>query len=217
MEALEQMPTYVKFMKDFLSKKYKIEDHKMVALTKECSAILQKKLPPKLKDPSSFSIPVSLGKSFSDRALYDLGASINLMPFLIFQKPGLKKGKIKPTKLTLQLAEWSQTCLRGITEDVLVKADKLMLLADFLILDREEDKEIPIILGRPFLATGRTLIDVQKGELIMRVQDQEAVGAVVGALANMERCSKLLIEDFVASSSNSVFSLFLALFILDLP
>ena len=58
-------------------------------------------------------------------------------------------------------------------EDVLVKVDKLIFPADFVILDFEEDKKIPIILGRPFLATGRTKIDVQKGELSMKVHDQK--------------------------------------------
>ncbi|KAJ7947399.1 DNA-directed DNA polymerase [Quillaja saponaria] len=105
MEALKQMPTFVKFMKNILSKKRKLEDHEMVALIEDCSAILQKKLSPKLKYPGNFHIPISIGKSFSDKALCDLGPSINLIPFSIFQKLGLKKGKIKPTKVTLQLAD----------------------------------------------------------------------------------------------------------------
>ncbi|KAL8098187.1 hypothetical protein AgCh_031089 [Apium graveolens] len=77
----------------------------------------------------------------------------------------------KPTYMTLQLADRSITYPRGIVEDVLVKVDKLIFPADFVILDFEEDKKIPIILGIPFLATGRTLIDVQKGELTMQVLD----------------------------------------------
>ena len=67
-------------------------------------------------------------------------------------------------------------------EDVLVKVDKLIFPADFVILDFEEDKNIPIILGRPFLATGQTLIDVQKGELAMRVQDQSVTFKVFNAM-----------------------------------
>ncbi|KAJ7976253.1 DNA-directed DNA polymerase [Quillaja saponaria] len=132
-KALEQMPTYVKFMKDILSKKQRIEYNETV------------------------------------KTLCDLGASINLMHYSIFHKLGLKKGKIKLTKVTLQFAYRSQTYPRGIIEDVLVKVDKLIFPADFLILDMEEDKEIRIILGRLFIATSRTLIDVQKGELTMRV------------------------------------------------
>ncbi|MGI4673517.1 retropepsin-like aspartic protease [Klebsiella pneumoniae] len=98
--------------------------------------------------------------SFS-KCLCDLGASINLMPLSVFMQLGLPEPK--PTTMTLQLADRTITYPRGIVEDVLVKVDKLIFPADFVILDFEEDKKIPIILGRPFLATGRTLIDVQKG------------------------------------------------------
>ena len=58
-------------------------------------------------------------------------------------------------------------------EDVLVKVDKFIFPADFNVLDMEEDKEIPIILGRPLLSTGRAMIDEQRGELNLRVQDDE--------------------------------------------
>ena len=77
-EALEQTLGYVKFMKDFLSKKRKLGDYETVALSEECSAILQKKLPPKLKDPGSFTIPCAIGNAVFERALCDLGASIIL-------------------------------------------------------------------------------------------------------------------------------------------
>ncbi|XP_063948041.1 uncharacterized protein LOC135152139 [Daucus carota subsp. sativus] len=157
-EALEQMPSYAKFMKGILSRKLKLEDLETVALTEECSAVLQQKLPPKLKDPGSFTIPCTIGKLSFDKCLCDLGASINLMPLSVFKKLGLPEPK--PTNMSLQLADRSITYPRGIVEDVLVKVDKLIFPADFVILDFEEDKQIPIILGRPFLATGQTLIDV---------------------------------------------------------
>ena len=103
------------------------------------------------------------------KALCDLGASINLMSLSIFKRLGL--GEAKPTTVTLQLADRSLKHPRGMIEDILVKVDKLILPADFIVLDMEEDREISIILGRPFLATGGALIDVQKGDLTMRVQD----------------------------------------------
>ena len=78
-EALEQMPGYMKFMKDVLSKKWKLGDYDTFSLSEECSAILQKMLPPKLKDPRSFTIPCAIGNAVFERALCDLGASINLM------------------------------------------------------------------------------------------------------------------------------------------
>ena len=140
-------------------------------LTEESSAILQKKLPPKLKDPGSFTIPCTIGKSYFDRALCDLGASINLMPFSVFRKLGL--GEVKLTTISLQLADRSIKYPRGVIEDVLVKIDKFIFPADFIVLDMDEDEKIPLILGRPFLAMGRTLIDVQQGKLVLRVEEDE--------------------------------------------
>ncbi|PIN19118.1 hypothetical protein CDL12_08207 [Handroanthus impetiginosus] len=179
-EALEQIPSYVKFMKDILSKKRRLGDYETVTLTEECSAIIQNKLPPKLKDPGSFTIPCTIGTHFSGRALCDLGDSINLMPYSIYCTLGL--GEAKPTSITLQLADRSLTYPKGIIEDILVKVDKFIFPADFVVLDMEVDIEVPIILGRPFLATGRTLIDVKKGELTMRVQDQQITFNVFKAM-----------------------------------
>ena len=110
-EALEQMPSYVKFMKDILSKKRRLGEFETVALTEECSVILKNKLPPKLKDPGSFMIPCSIGNQYFRKALCDLGASINLMPMSIFKKRGI--GEARPTTVTLQLADRSLAHLEG--------------------------------------------------------------------------------------------------------
>ena len=133
-------------------------------LTEECSAILQRKIPQKLKDPGSFTISCTIGDFNFNKVLCDLGASINLMPLSIFRKLGL--GEVKPTTVSLQLADRSIKHPRGIIEDVLVKVDKFIFPADFIVLHMEEDREIPLILGRPFLATCRLLIDVHQGKLI---------------------------------------------------
>ena len=101
-----------------------------------------------------------LGNAVFERALYDLRANINLMPFSIFRRLGL--GEAKPTTVTLQLADRSLKHRRGIVKEVLVKVDKFIFPANFIVLDMAEDKEIPIILGRSFLATRRALINVQK-------------------------------------------------------
>ncbi|XP_062118946.1 uncharacterized protein LOC133832651 [Humulus lupulus] len=102
-EALEQIPNYVKFMKDVLTRKRRLGEFETVALTKECSAFLQDKLPPKLKDPGSFTIPCTIGNSYCGMVLCDLGASVNLMPMFIFNESGI--GEVKPTTITLQLAD----------------------------------------------------------------------------------------------------------------
>ncbi|KAJ9182687.1 hypothetical protein P3X46_006652 [Hevea brasiliensis] len=99
----EEMPSYVKFLKEILSKKRKLEDYGTVALTKECSAILQNKLPPKLKDLGSFSIPCLIDNKKIDKALCDLGASVSLMPLSICKK--LEIGELKPMTISLQLAD----------------------------------------------------------------------------------------------------------------
>ena len=174
------MPGYVKFMKDILSKKRKLGDYETITLSEECSAILQKKLPPKLKDPCSFTIPCAIRNAVFERALHDLGVSINLMSWSIFKK--LKLGEARPTTVTLQQVDRSLTHPRGIIKDVLVKVDKFIFPVDFIILDMQEDKEVPIILGRPLLATGRAMIDVQKGELRLRVQEEEVTFNVFNAI-----------------------------------
>ena len=204
-DALEQMPSYVKFMKDILSQKRRLADFETVNLTEECSAILQRKLPQKLKDPGSFTIPCTIGNAIFERALCDLGASINLMPLSIFKRLGL--GEARPTTVTLQLADRSLKHPRGVIEDVLVKVDKFIFPADFIVLDMEEDKEIPIILGRPFLATGRAMIDVQRGELKLRVQEDEVkfnVFETVRHPAESDTCFMAEIVEAIVSSQSGL-------------
>lgn len=115
-DALAQMPSYVKFMEEILSNKRKQEEYETVNLTEECSAILQKKLPSKLKDPGSFSIPCTIGKINFDKVLCDPCASINLMPFSVFRKLGLKE--LTPTTISLQLADRSIKYPRGVCPQI---------------------------------------------------------------------------------------------------
>ncbi|XP_022860306.1 uncharacterized protein LOC111380876 [Olea europaea var. sylvestris] len=168
-EALAQMPNYAKFLKEVMSNKKKLEEFETIKLTEGCSDILQK-LPHKLKDSGSFNIPCNIGGITFDRALCDLGASINLMPLSVFKKLGL--AEVKPTTLTLQLADRSITYPKCMIEDVLVKVDKFILHVDFVVLDMDENEKISLILGRPFLATGRALIDVQEGKLTLRFNEE---------------------------------------------
>ncbi|XP_073152915.1 uncharacterized protein [Henckelia pumila] len=156
-ETLERMPSYAKFMKEILSKKKKFAKFENVALTEECSAIIQKKLPQKLKDPDSFKIPCDIGGQFVGSSLCDLGESVNLMPISVYKKLGLTE--MKPTRVMLQLADKSAKSPCGLVEDVLVK--KIIM-------------HVPIILGRPFLAIGEAKIDVKKGELTMQIEDEQA-------------------------------------------
>ncbi|KAA3480558.1 bromodomain-containing protein [Gossypium australe] len=166
-EALEQMPNCAKFIKDIFSKKRSFRGFEKVALKKECSPLLQDKLPLKMKELGSFTILCYIGDSYCRLALCDLRASINLMPISIAH-PG---GKI---------------------EYVLVRVDKFIFPAEFLILDFKADKNVLMILGRPFLAAGGTLIDVQKRELTMRVQDDQVTFNVFKSITYLdvdEECS----------------------------
>ncbi|XP_062080254.1 uncharacterized protein LOC133785011 [Humulus lupulus] len=147
----------------------------MVAFTEGCSAILKNKIPPKLKDLGSFAIPCSIGGIDVGRALGDLGDSINLMPMSIFKNLGI--GEARPTTVTLQLAGRSMA-------------------------HPEVDRDVPIILGRPFLAPGWTLIDVQNGELTMRMNDQQVTFNVFNSmnfLDEIEECSSLSVIDTIVS------------------
>ena len=169
-EVISQMPLYAKFLKEVLSKKRKIAKEGIVNLTATCSAIIQQKLPAKMKDPGSFTIPCSIGKYEFKKALCDSGASTNLMSLLVVQR--LSLGELTLTAITLQMVDRSMARLEGILKDVLVKVWKFVFPVDFVVMQMEEDTQVPLLLGRPFLATRAALIDVQKGELTLRVGDE---------------------------------------------
>ncbi|XP_022635778.1 uncharacterized protein LOC111241500 [Vigna radiata var. radiata] len=132
------------------------------------SAIIQKLLPPKLKDPESFIIPCTIGNISVGKALIDLGASINLMSLSIFKK--IEGLELKPTRMTLQLVDRSLKYPYGVAEDVLMKVDKFLFPVDFVIMEMEEDVNVPLIFGRPFMKTARVLIDMENDNLKVRVQ-----------------------------------------------
>ena len=170
-EALEQMPIYAKFMKDIISKKRSI-DSEPVMLTETCSAILQGlKIPMKKKDRGAVTIPCTIGDRSFKKALIDLGASVSLMPLSIYKK--LELGEVQDTRMTLQFADHSMKRPYGIATDVLVKIDKFVFPVDFVILEMPEDEEIPLILGRPFLETGRCMIDIEEGTMTLKVYDEK--------------------------------------------
>ncbi|XP_073039342.1 uncharacterized protein [Primulina eburnea] len=121
----------------------------------------------------------------SSPVLCDLGASNNLMPLSVFRKHGL--GDPKPTRMSLPLEDKSIKYPQRFIEDVLVKVDKFIFLADFVVLDMEEDMEMPLILGKPFLTTGKALIDVHEGKFRLRVGDEEITFDVFNALKHTLR------------------------------
>ncbi|XP_057734093.1 uncharacterized protein LOC130949365 [Arachis stenosperma] len=134
-EVLEKMPSYMAYLKSVLSEKKALKGDETVVLTKECSALVQKKLPQKMPDPGSFLIPCTIGTITFEKALCDLGSSINLMPLSVMKKLGIQEAQ--PTRISLEMADKSQKRAYGLVENVLVKVEDLYLPVDFVILDRE--------------------------------------------------------------------------------
>ena len=119
----------------------------------------------KYKDPGSPTISLNIGGTCIDKALLDLGASVNLLPYSMYKQLGL--GELKPTNITLSLADRSVKIPKGIVEDFLVKLEKFYYLVDFVVLDTEpmakSTNQVPIILGRAFFATSNSIINCRNG------------------------------------------------------
>ncbi|XP_070018298.1 uncharacterized protein [Nicotiana sylvestris] len=173
MDALREMPGYEKMMKDLMSRKFDFQDLSIVTLTQTCSVVVTRSMAQKISDPGSFTIPCTIGSYAFAKSLCDLGASINLMPLDVYTKLGI--GRARLTSMLLWLADRTVKRPTRILDDVLVQVGKFVFPADFVILDCQVDEEIPIILGRPFLAIGRALIDCETGELKMRPNDEEVI------------------------------------------
>ena len=159
-----------KFMKEILSIKRKIVEEGIVNLIATYSAVIQNSLPEKMQDLGSFTIPCEIGHVDVGKELCDSRASINLMPLSVAKR--LSLGELTPTAMTLQMADITLSHPKGTLEDVLIKLGKFVFPIDFVVIDIEEDKQVPLLLGRPFLETGASLIDVKKGELTLKVGDE---------------------------------------------
>ncbi|XP_070057901.1 uncharacterized protein [Nicotiana tomentosiformis] len=171
-KVLSQMLDYAKFLKEFLTKKRKIEETSVVKLTEHCSAILQNKLPQKYGDPRSFTISCSLCTINFDKSFCNSGASINLMHLSIYRKLENEIGEIRSAPISLQLADQTTLIPEGIVEDVLVWVDKFIFPIDFIVVIMEENKEVPLILRRPFLAMGRAILDIHERKLMLRMGEE---------------------------------------------
>ena len=165
LDMIKQVPTYAKFLKDLCTVKRGLNVDKKAFLTEQVSAIIQIKTPVKYKDPGFPTISMNIGGTCVDKALLDLGASANLLPYSVYKHLGL--GELKPTTITLSLADRSVKIPKGIVEDVLVKVDKFYYQVDFIVLDTKPvaggTNHVPIILGRPFFATSNAVINFRHG------------------------------------------------------
>ncbi|XP_070002750.1 uncharacterized protein [Nicotiana sylvestris] len=161
-EAFQEMSGFVKYLKDLITKK-RTTKNEVVNVTHRVSSIIAISTIQKKEDPGAFTISCTIGAHDFARALCDNGASINFMFLDIYKQAGL--GMPRPTSIRLQMANRSIKSLVGIVDDVLVKVGKFHLPTNFIILDCAVEKEIPIILGRPFLAAGRALMDSEQNEI----------------------------------------------------
>ncbi|GJW60897.1 reverse transcriptase domain-containing protein [Tanacetum coccineum] len=172
-DALLLMPKFTSTIKSLLTNKDKLFELAKIPLNENCLAMLLKKLPKKLGDPSKFLIPCDFPGIDVCHALADLGASINLMPLSIWKKLSLPE--LTPTRMNLELADRSITRPKGVAEDVFVKVGKFHFPTGFVVVNFDADPRVPLILGRSFLRTGRALIDVYEGELILRDEDEQLI------------------------------------------
>nr|GEV17702.1 reverse transcriptase domain-containing protein [Tanacetum cinerariifolium]GEV18161.1 reverse transcriptase domain-containing protein [Tanacetum cinerariifolium] len=175
--ALLYMPKFALMFKSILNNKEKLFDLATNPVNENCSAVILKKFPEKLGDPDKFLIPCNFLEFDECLTLADLGASINLMPLSIWKKLSLPE--LTSTQMILELANRSTTRPAGIAEVIFVKVGKFHFSTDFVVVDYVVDPRVPLILGRPFLRTGRALIDVYGEALTLRVDD-EAITFKVG-------------------------------------
>ena len=175
LDAIKQIPKYAKFLKELCTHKRKLNGNERIRMGRNVSALIGKPvphIPEKCKDPGTFTVPCIIGDRKFEGAMLDLGASINVMPLSVFTS--LSIGPLKPTGIVIQLANRSTAHPAGVVEDVLVRVNELVFPADFYVLDMEEGSPhipVPIILGRPFMNTARTKIDVHGGSLSMEFGD----------------------------------------------
>jgi len=164
LDAIKHVPSYAIFLKDLCIVKRILNVKKKAFLAEQVSVILQNNNALKYKDLDCPTISCFIGEHKIEKALLDLRASVNLLPYSVFQS--LNLGELKPTSVTLLLADRSMKVLRGVVENVLVQVDKFIYHVDFVVLDTqpvETCNSISVILGRPFRATSNTLINCRNG------------------------------------------------------
>ena len=135
LDAIQQVPSYAKFIKDMCTKKRKTNVPKKVFLATNISELLSNQIPIKYKDPGCPTISCTIGRAEINRALLDLGASINLLPFSVYQQLGL--GELNPTQVTIQLADRSIKVPKGEINDVLIRVGEFIYPVDFNVLETQ--------------------------------------------------------------------------------
>ncbi|GJU78982.1 zinc knuckle CX2CX4HX4C containing protein [Tanacetum coccineum] len=157
------------------------------------------------KDPGSFILPCSIGRLDFNNALANLGASISIMPFSVYKRLGI--GNLETIKMNIELANNSKCIPKGIVRNLLIKIDKFILPIDFIILDILEDFRMPVILGRPLLATARAKVDVLKKSISLEVGNEKVIFKMKSDLPNMQNESILMIQSNMITKEDELMNL----------
>ncbi|XP_031108596.1 uncharacterized protein LOC116013076 [Ipomoea triloba] len=206
LEAITQIPKYAKFLKELCTNKRKLKSKEKIILGKNVSAMISNDLPRKCKDPGMFTLPCIIGNKKIKRAMLDLGASINVMPFSIYQS--LNMNSLQETSVVVQLADRSCVHPIGVIEDVLVQVNGLVFPVDFYVLKMNDDaidQSTPILLGRTFMKTAKTKIDVDKGILSVEFNGEIAKFNISDAMKYPDDYHSLYHVDIIDSIVQDVF------------
>ncbi|XP_074270755.1 uncharacterized protein LOC141594650 [Silene latifolia] len=208
LDLLSSVPKHAKFLKELCTTKRsnKAKSMKKVRASEHVSAIFQKRLPQKCSDPGMFTISCKIGDLDCQHAMLDLGASINVLPNYLYES--LKLGPLKPTRTVIFLADRSNIYPKGIVEDVLVKVGEMLFPADFYVIEMEPEKgSTPILLGRPFMRTSNTKIDVSNGRLSMEFEGENIEYSIHEAMKYPSETSSLCILEIFEPIVQTVYEL----------
>ena len=172
-DALQQVSSYTKFLKDMCTKKRKSNVPKKVFLSTNISELLSGLIPIKYKDLGCPTIPCTIEQAEISRALLDLRSSINLLPFSVYQQLGL--GELSPIRVTIQLANSSVKVPKGEINDVLIRVEEFIYPIDFIVPETQpvcnSRSQTPIILGHLFLTTVNAIINCRNGSMRLTFGD----------------------------------------------
>jgi hypothetical protein len=166
-----QVPTYARYLKDILNQKRPIPEMNKLVFAKRCISAILDRLPDKMGDPDVLTISCLIDTQKFDQALCDLGARMSVMPKVIYGQ--LNHDSLVPISMHLQLADQSIQHPVGIMEDIPVRIRNSFIHVDFVVLEMDACRHIPLILGRPFLSTTGTMIDVAAGIIKLNISGKE--------------------------------------------
>ncbi|XP_023752200.1 uncharacterized protein LOC111900555 [Lactuca sativa] len=208
LDAIKKIPRYAKFLKEVCTNKRKLKGNEKISMNENASAVLQRKLPPKCKDLGMFTVPCKIGDVTLSSSMLDLGASINVMPYSVYES--LNVGPLSEIGVIISLMDKSSVFHRGVLEDILVQENQLVFKTDFYVIDLEEQlssKSALILLRRPFFKTARTKIDVYAGSLTMEFDDERISFNIYDAMRCHSDVSSLYVVDVVEPLTQELFEL----------